>query len=175
VLGADEAVPATELVVVSRLLVVAADVVVVAPDVVVVAPDVVVAPHVVVVPPVVVAEASCETLTPASTNMATASSQTGLRLMAFFSCLPICLYPLLLYAAALHRAPPANQATTASGGAAQGRQRRGLALAGWSPASTLLLSDLQKLERGRTAGLGENTAAALDRGPPQETAGQRPR
>jgi hypothetical protein len=154
VLGADEAVPATELVVTSRLLVVAADVVVVAPDVVVgltvvvVAPAVVVvgftvvvvapvvvvgftvvvvpyavvvvAPEVVVVPPVVVAEASCETLTPASTKMATASSQTGLRRMTFFSCLPICLYPLLC-AVALGSRAAGNQATSASGGAAQGR------------------------------------------------------
>jgi hypothetical protein len=60
--GADETVPPTELEVVSRVVVVTSDVVVVAPVVVV---DLWV---VVVVPPEEVADASCPTLTPASTT-----------------------------------------------------------------------------------------------------------
>jgi hypothetical protein len=81
---------------------------VVAPEVVV-APDVVVAPAVVVVslavvvvslavvvvvPPVVVADASCPTLTPASTSRATVISQAAGRLDASFTCLAIDPYLL---------------------------------------------------------------------------------
>ena len=107
--GADEPVPPTELLVVSRVVVVTPEVVVVgltvvvvAPDVVVVAPDVVVvgltvvvvAP-LVVVPPEVVAEASWPTLIPASTIMATTISQAAVRLRSFLSCLAIDSYLLL--------------------------------------------------------------------------------
>jgi hypothetical protein len=122
-LGADETVPPTELLVVSRprlvvvsfavvvvpltVVVVASEVlvaplVVVAPDVVV-APEVVVAPdvvvdfsevvvafsEVVVVPPVGVADASCATLTPATTSVAMITSQPAVRLRTFFTCLAI--------------------------------------------------------------------------------------
>jgi hypothetical protein len=96
-------------VLVAPLVVVPLAVVVVAPEVVV-APDVVVAPAVVVVslavvvvslavvvvvPPVVVADASCPTLTPASTSRATVISQAAGRLDAFFTCLAIDPYLLL--------------------------------------------------------------------------------
>ena len=119
--GADETVPPTELLVVSRLVVVTPDevvvpltvvvvpltvvvvapLVVVAPDVVVafdvvVAPEVLVAPEVVVafsvvvvVPPVGVADASCATLTPATTSVAMITSQPAVRLRTFFTCLAI--------------------------------------------------------------------------------------
>ena len=112
--GADEPVPPTELLVVSRVVVVTpevvvvgltvvvvAPVVVVTPDVVVVAPvvvvglTVVVVAPVVVVPPEVVAEASWPTLTPASTIMATTISQAAVRLRSFLSCLAIDSYLLL--------------------------------------------------------------------------------
>ena len=96
-------------VLVAPLVVVPLAVVVVAPEVVV-APDVVVAPAVVVValavvvvalavvvvvPPVVVADASCPTLTPASTSRATVISQAAGRLDAFLTCLAIDPYLLL--------------------------------------------------------------------------------
>jgi len=139
--GADETVPPTELLVVSRLVVVSLavvvvpltvvvvpfTVVVVAPEVlvaplvvvpftvvvvaplVVVAPEVVVAPDVVVafsevvvafsvvvvVPPVGVADASCATLTPATTSVAMITSQPAVRLRTFLTCLAIDTY--LLY------------------------------------------------------------------------------
>jgi len=51
-----------------------------------------------VVPPVpleVVADASCPTLTPARTMMATTISQAAVRLRAFFTCLAIDPYLLL--------------------------------------------------------------------------------
>src|SRR5918996_504456 len=88
-------------VLVAPLVVVPLTVVVVAPEVVV-APDVLVAPLVVVpftvvvvAPPVVVADASCPTLTPASTSRATMISQAAGRLDAFFTCLAIDPYLLL--------------------------------------------------------------------------------
>ena len=113
--GADDTVPPTELLVVSRLLVVALTVVVVAPlvvvgltvvvvapvlvvglTVVVVAPVlvvgyavVVVDPLVVVVPPELVAEASRPTLTPANAIKVTAISQAAIRLRSFVACLAI--------------------------------------------------------------------------------------
>jgi hypothetical protein len=46
-------------------------------------------------PPEVVAEASCATLTPASTVKATMISQAGVRLRTFFACLAIDPYLLL--------------------------------------------------------------------------------
>jgi hypothetical protein len=49
----------------------------------------------VVVPPVVVAEASCPTLTPATTIRATATSQAAVRRCAFFACLAIDPYLLI--------------------------------------------------------------------------------
>jgi hypothetical protein len=61
-------------------------VVVVALSVVVVVPP---------VPPEVVADASCPTLTPASTVMATTISQPAVRLRTFFTCLAIDPYLLL--------------------------------------------------------------------------------
>jgi hypothetical protein len=87
--GADETVAPTELLVVSRVVVVTPEVVVVGLTVVVVAP------LVVVVPPEVVADASWPTLTPASTIMATTMSQAAVRLRSFFSCLAIDSYLLL--------------------------------------------------------------------------------
>jgi hypothetical protein len=71
---------------------------VVAPVVVVPLTVVVVAPVVVVVPPVtpeVVADASCPTLIPASTIMATTTSQAVVRPRTFFTCLAIDPYLLL--------------------------------------------------------------------------------
>jgi hypothetical protein len=111
-------------VLVAPLVVVPFTVVVVAPEVVVVAPEVLVAPPVVVVslpvvvvvslavvvvvPPVVVAEASCPTLTPASTIRATMISQAAGRLDAFLTCLAIDPY-LLLFARPPGRAPRIGQ------------------------------------------------------------------
>ena len=80
------------LVVVPFTVVVVAPLVDVAP-LVVVAPDVVVAFFVVVVvPPVGVAEASCATLTPATTTVAMITSQPAVRLRTFFTCLAIDAY-----------------------------------------------------------------------------------
>ena len=112
--GVDETVPPTELLVVSRVVVVSLAVVVVAP-LVEVAPEVLVAPLVVVVPltvvvvaplvvvvppppPEVLADASCPTLTPASTIMATTISQAADRLRTFLTCLAIDPYLLLFCA-----------------------------------------------------------------------------
>jgi hypothetical protein len=70
--------------------VVVAPEVVVAPDVVVDFSEVVVAfSEVVVVPPVGVADASCATLTPATTSVAMITSQPAVRLRTFFTCLAI--------------------------------------------------------------------------------------
>jgi hypothetical protein len=99
VVGLTVVVVAPVVVVVGLTVVVVAPlVVVVAPDVVVVAPVVVVDLSVVVVvppEPEVVADASCPTLTPASTIMPTAISQAAVRLGTFFACLAIDPYPLL--------------------------------------------------------------------------------
>ena len=148
--GADEAVPPTELLVLSRLLVVASTVVVVAPlvvvglTVVVVAPVVVVgftvvvvAPvlvvgytvvvvdaPVVVVPPEPVAEASCPKPTPATTIRVTAISQAAVRLRTFFACLAIDPY-LLVSARPLDRARlQGKQAATHLGGMEKSRTGR---------------------------------------------------
>jgi hypothetical protein len=72
------------------VVVVAFSVVVVAFSVVVVAFSVVV-----VVPPVGVADASCPTLTPATTSVAMITSHPAVRLRTFFTCLAI--DPYLLY------------------------------------------------------------------------------
>jgi len=89
------------LVVVPFMVVVVVPLVVVAPDVVVAFWEVVVAPEVVVafsvvvvVPPVGVAEASCATLTPATTRVAMITSQPAVRLCTFFACLAIDAYLL---------------------------------------------------------------------------------
>jgi hypothetical protein len=95
VVVAPEVVVGLTVVVVAPLVVVGFTVVVVAPlvvvglTVVVVAPLVLDATEVVVVPPEVVADASCPTLTPARTIMATAMSQAAVRLRTFFACLAI--------------------------------------------------------------------------------------
>jgi hypothetical protein len=112
-LGAEETVPPTELLVVSSTVVLVSPLVELAPVVVVSSPLVVVSPTVVlvspvlvvglsvlvvglsvlvVVPPVVVAEANCPTLTPATTIRATATSQAAVRFCAFFVCLAIDAY-----------------------------------------------------------------------------------
>ena len=100
--GVDDTVPPTELLVVSLAIVVVAPLVEVAPEVVVAPPVavvpltvVVVAPEVVVAPPVAVADASWPTLTPASTIRATAMSQADVRLRIFLTCLAIDPYLLV--------------------------------------------------------------------------------
>jgi len=106
---APDVVVAPAVVVVALAVVVVALAVVVVAPLVVVAPEVLVAPLVVValavvvvalavvvvVPPVVVADASCPTLTPASTSRATVISQAAGRLDAFLTCLAIDPYLLL--------------------------------------------------------------------------------
>jgi len=77
------------VVVVAPLVVVGLTVVVVAPVLVVGYAVVVVDSPVVVVPPELVAEASCPTLTPATTITVTATSQAAVRLRTFFECLAI--------------------------------------------------------------------------------------
>jgi hypothetical protein len=69
-----------------------------------VAPEVLVAfSVVVVVPPVGVADASCATLTPATTSVAMITSQPAVRLRTFFTCLAI--DPYLLSATTTDRGP----------------------------------------------------------------------
>jgi hypothetical protein len=83
------------VVVVTPEVVVGFTVVVVTPEVVVGFTVVVVAPLVVVVPPEVAADASCPTLTPASTVMPTATSQAAVRRRTFLTCWAIDPYLLL--------------------------------------------------------------------------------
>jgi hypothetical protein len=110
VVVAPAVVVAPEVVVGPEVVVVSLPVVVVAPPVVVVSLAVVVVSLavVVVVPPVVVADASCPTLTPASTIKATMISQAAGRLDASFTCLAIDPY-LLLSARPPGRTPRTGQ------------------------------------------------------------------
>jgi hypothetical protein len=195
--GVDETVPPTELLVVSFAVVVVAPLVVVAPEVVVappvvvvpftvvvVAPEVVVAPlvvvvpftvvvvapEVVVVPPVVVADASWPTLTPASTIKATAMSLADVRRRSFFTCLAIDPYLLLPRRPSIAALTRTNK-TAASFRFSGGRAEQHGATNGSQRLLTGGLEPASFLSAATSVGTWDCGGRCRVRGPPRESAG----